>query len=294
MPGRGPESPAHLYAVRHRPRGGFRLPRDGVSRREKTLEDVLRTGPLSPATVSPYARQLAGALTAAHAKGVIQSRFKPVNLFLTNEGALEDPRLRHRKVVVAARRARRQTRAGPPERHVHRHGRLCGAGAAAGRRSITGPTSSPSAAVLSEFALPATRRLRAAPRRRHDERDSARTAPRPCHRRCLAACCGHRKMPPRRSGAPVSNLRRSCLPRWRPPSCGGEVELSQRPRPHRSRCSPFADLSPGKGSGVFLRWDGRRAHRRAHGPQRGPGRIAHIGVPVQGTGSRTSARSAAA
>jgi TolB-like protein/Flp pilus assembly protein TadD len=55
----------------------------------KTLEDVLRTGPLSPATVLLYARQLAGALTAAHGKRVIHRDLKPANLFLTNEGTLK-------------------------------------------------------------------------------------------------------------------------------------------------------------------------------------------------------------
>jgi eukaryotic-like serine/threonine-protein kinase len=55
----------------------------------KTLEEVLRTGPLSPATVLLYARQLAGALTAAHGKRVIHRDLKPANLFLTNEGTLK-------------------------------------------------------------------------------------------------------------------------------------------------------------------------------------------------------------
>jgi len=55
----------------------------------KTLEDVLRTGPLSPATVLLYARQLAGALAAAHGKRVIHRDLKPANLFLTNEGTLK-------------------------------------------------------------------------------------------------------------------------------------------------------------------------------------------------------------
>ena len=55
----------------------------------KTLEDVLRTGPLSPATVLLYARQLAGALTAAHGKRVIHRDLKPANLFLTNDGTLK-------------------------------------------------------------------------------------------------------------------------------------------------------------------------------------------------------------
>jgi serine/threonine-protein kinase len=55
----------------------------------QTLEDVLRAGPLASPTVMGYARQLAGALAAAHAKGIIHRDLKPANLFLTTDGTLK-------------------------------------------------------------------------------------------------------------------------------------------------------------------------------------------------------------
>jgi serine/threonine protein kinase/tetratricopeptide (TPR) repeat protein len=54
-----------------------------------TLAQALRAGPLPPATVLSYARQLATALVAAHAKGVIHCDLKPANVFVTTDGILK-------------------------------------------------------------------------------------------------------------------------------------------------------------------------------------------------------------
>lgn len=55
----------------------------------RTLEAVLRAGPLPAATVVLYARQLVGALASAHVKRVIHRDLKPANLFLTDDGTLK-------------------------------------------------------------------------------------------------------------------------------------------------------------------------------------------------------------
>ena len=53
------------------------------------LDDVLRSGPVPPATALNYAKQLVGALDAAHAKRVIHRDLKPANLFITHSDALK-------------------------------------------------------------------------------------------------------------------------------------------------------------------------------------------------------------
>lgn len=55
----------------------------------QTLEQRLQDGTMALETAVIYARQLAGALAAAHAKGVIHRDLKPANLFLTHSGALK-------------------------------------------------------------------------------------------------------------------------------------------------------------------------------------------------------------
>ena len=55
----------------------------------QTLEELLRAGPVAPSAVLVYAKQLANALAAAHAKGIIHRDLKPANLFLTLDGTLK-------------------------------------------------------------------------------------------------------------------------------------------------------------------------------------------------------------
>jgi serine/threonine-protein kinase len=53
-----------------------------------TLRDEL-TGPLSVPTALSYAKQIAAALQAAHAKGIVHRDLKPENLFITSAGNLK-------------------------------------------------------------------------------------------------------------------------------------------------------------------------------------------------------------
>jgi len=55
----------------------------------QTFEAKVRSGPVPPATVHAYARQLASALAAAHAKSVIHRDIKPSNLFITDDGTVK-------------------------------------------------------------------------------------------------------------------------------------------------------------------------------------------------------------
>ena len=55
----------------------------------QTLEAKARAGPIHPAAVHGYARQLASALAAAHARAVIHRDIKPSNLFLTDESLVK-------------------------------------------------------------------------------------------------------------------------------------------------------------------------------------------------------------
>jgi serine/threonine-protein kinase len=56
---------------------------------ETARQRVERTGPLSPLEAAGYMIDLASALAAAHAKGVVHRDIKPENLFLTHAGELK-------------------------------------------------------------------------------------------------------------------------------------------------------------------------------------------------------------
>ena len=53
----------------------------------ESIRDRIRAGPLPTSELVDYAIQVADALEAAHAKGIIHRDIKPANLFLTNRGA---------------------------------------------------------------------------------------------------------------------------------------------------------------------------------------------------------------
>ena len=52
----------------------------------EVLRDILKRGPLSPSSVAGIAAQVADALAAAHAAGVIHRDLKPENIMITRDG----------------------------------------------------------------------------------------------------------------------------------------------------------------------------------------------------------------
>lgn len=53
----------------------------------RPLAQLIAQGPLDEGSILEITRQVASALEAAHAKGILHKRIKPSNIFLTNEGA---------------------------------------------------------------------------------------------------------------------------------------------------------------------------------------------------------------
>src|SRR5262244_2720890 len=53
------------------------------------LGELIKQGAIAPRKAVDYARQIAGGLAAAHAKGVVHRDLKPENLFVTKDGRVK-------------------------------------------------------------------------------------------------------------------------------------------------------------------------------------------------------------
>ena len=81
-----------------------------------TLEDRLASGPLPIDEALDAARQIAGALEAAHDRGVIHRDLKPANVKVTAGGGRQGPRFRSRQGARQRGRLRRR-----PQHVAHDH-----------------------------------------------------------------------------------------------------------------------------------------------------------------------------
>src|SRR5262249_3695106 len=53
------------------------------------LSELIKQGAIAPRKAIDYARQIAGGLAAAHAKGVVHRDLKPENMFVTKDGRVK-------------------------------------------------------------------------------------------------------------------------------------------------------------------------------------------------------------